>query len=861
MWSRSGRFLVVGVLAGLAMSAREASAQGIMIDVRRPVPVARSFEIREVRIDARVRDQVAEVQVSQTFHNPGSFQVESEYLFPLPEEGAIQNFVLLVDGQEMPGKLMARDEARRIYEEIVRTKRDPALLEYMGRGLFKTSVFPIPPHADRKVTMRYTQLCKRDRDVVEFAYPLGTQKFTSKPIQRLELDLRIESRDPIKSVYCPTYDARVERRDDHEARARVERYDVIPTADFRLVYTLASGSLGANVLSHRPTESEDGYFLLLASPEVKPADTRPRPKTVIFVLDRSGSMSGKKIDQARKALQFVLNNLRDDDLFNIVAYDDRVESFRPELQRYSSDSRREAERFVDNIREGGSTNIDAALKTALGMIRDDSRPSYVLFLTDGLPTAGETGELAISDHCRRENQHHARLFAFGVGFDVNARLLDRLSGGNSGTSEYVKPDEDIESHVSRFYAKLTSPVLTDIRIELSGTDVNRTYPRDIPDLFEGGQLVWVGRYRQAGRSTVRLSGKVGDERRSFEFPVELASTDRGSSHDYVERIWAVRRVGDIIDQIDLHGRNKELIDELVSLSTRYGILTPYTSFLADDRVSLHAWAENATRAGRSLQELEQVTGMPGVNQRLAKQNYQAADKLSESLAYSYQPGANQPSAGAQQGQPGQSAPNQAQANRPGRSLGGLAGGMGGSGLPGNPAGNSLYRVEPFREGSKDSSTPLTAGTNGPGAANFNSEAAASPPALLGQAQGPASAEAKRAAEMRGVERKRREREQERTLSFGVGVGVTARDTRGNETIATTVRQVGSKTFYFKNNRWVDSTVKPEDEPKAIVIEQLSDRFFELARSQKAEMNQYLTFNEPVTVELGGQVYRFDPPAP
>ena len=232
----------------------------------------------------------------------------------------------------------------------------------------------------------------------------------------------------------------------------------------------------------------------------------------------------------------MLNNLRDDDLFNIVVYDDRVETFQPELQRYSSRTRGEAERYVENIREGGATNIDAALSTALGMIQDDSRPSYVLFLTDGLPTSGEMGELAIANNCRKANRQHVRLFSFGVGFDVNARLLDRLSGGNSGTSEYVKPDEDIEAHVSRFYSKMTSPALNDIRIELAGTDVNRTYPRDIPDLFEGGQLVWVGRYRQSGRATVRLTGKVGAERRSFDFPVELASARPADGPELLDEV-------------------------------------------------------------------------------------------------------------------------------------------------------------------------------------------------------------------------------------------------------------------------------------------------------------------------------------
>src|SRR4051794_19501846 len=179
------RLRPLAVLLVAAFTALPAFGQGFLIDRRPHMPIAQSFEITDVSVDARIRDQVAEVQVSQTFHNPGSVQVESEYLFPLPEEGAIQNFVLLVDGKELPGRILPKDEARKIYEDIVRTKRDPALLEYMGQGVFRTSVFPIPPGADRKVTLRYTQLCKRDRDVVEFVYPFGTQKFTSKPIEKL----------------------------------------------------------------------------------------------------------------------------------------------------------------------------------------------------------------------------------------------------------------------------------------------------------------------------------------------------------------------------------------------------------------------------------------------------------------------------------------------------------------------------------------------------------------------------------------------------------------------------------------------------------------------------------------------------
>lgn len=762
MFAKPGRIggtlwmAAVVVLSG----AGGAWGQGFIIETRRTVPIQSSFEIREVGVDAQVRNQAAEVQVSQTFHNPGSTQLEAEFFFPLPEDGAVQDFVLMVDGRELTGRLMNKDEARRIYEEIVRTKRDPALLEYMGRGLYRTSVFPIPPGADRKLTMKYTQLCKRDRDVIEFSYPLSTQKFTSKPIQRLSIRASIESKDSIKSVYCPSDDVRIDRSGDHEARISMERTNVIPTSDFRMVYTLAEGAIGASVVSYRPSAGDDGYFLLLASPEVKAPDAKPLPKTVIFVLDRSGSMAGKKIEQARRALKSVLNNLRDDDLFNIVVYDNAVETFRPELERFTSRTREEAERYVDNIREGGGTNIDEALTSALGLIRDHSRPNYLLFLTDGLPTAGEVRELSIADHCRKNNTQKARIFSFGVGFDVNARLLDRLSAGNSGTSEYVRPDEDIETHVARFYSKMSSPVLTDLRIEFTGTDVNRTYPRDLPDLFEGGQIVWVGRYRQPGRTTLKVTGRIADESRTFEFPAELADSDRGSGHNFVERIWAVRRIGYLIDQIDLSGQNKELVDELVSLSTKYGIMTPYTSFLADERVQLHAMNQNADRARLSLETLSEFSGASGVAQRDAKSFYMREERA----------------AGASFAEPNQMAGFSADAAKSGGMMGGMMG-----------------KDTAIGRRRRNPQAPANAGM---GMAGQNPEAA--------------------------------------------------------------IRRVGSKTFYYKGQRWVDAVVKPEEDAKAKLIRQFSDEFFALARSQGSELNQYLTFTEPVTVKLDSAVYRIEP---
>jgi Ca-activated chloride channel family protein len=627
MFRTSPRLRVLALVALAGLGASHTRAQIIIVDRRPEIRVARSFEVKEVVLDARVRDQVAEVQVRQTFHNPGSTEIESEFLFPIPDDAAVQDVVLLADGKELTGRLLDKDEARKVYEEIVRRKRDPALLEYMGRGLFKTSVFPIPPGADRTVTLRYTQLLRRDGDVMEISYPFGTQKFTAKPIERLEFTARIESKEAIKGLYSPSSSLDIERKGDHEATVRLLQRDVIPTADFRLLVTLQPGDVGATVLSYRPESSEDGYFLLLASPKVQvEGDAKPPAKTVVFVLDRSGSMAGKKIEQARASLRFVLENLRDDDLFNIVVYDDRVETYKPELQRYSKEARDAALAYVDNIRPGGSTNISDALKEGLSLIGNSDRPSYLLFLTDGLPTAGDRSELGIAEVAKKANTHEARVFAFGVGYDVNARLLDRLSGQNRGTTEFVKPDEDIEAHVGRFFSRLTSPVLARLAIRFDGTDVNRTYPRDLPDLFEGGQIAWVGRYREGGPAHVELSGKVGKENVEHRFDVDLEKDSHSSRYEFVARLWAVRRIGDILDQIDLNGTNRELTDELVDLSKKYGILTPYTSFLADETVTLSAVPELRREAEVRFREFGQTAGAAGVGQRLAKGGYMQADR-------------------------------------------------------------------------------------------------------------------------------------------------------------------------------------------------------------------------------------------
>jgi len=627
----------------VASFATNASAQGMLIgakaDVAFIMPRARiapfprprpevdnqAYKIKELAINASLSDQIAKVQVTQSFVNTGNRQMEVSFVYPLPYDGAIDQLTFMVDGKEYEGKLLSATEARTIYEGYMRRNEDPALMEWMGRGMFKTSVFPVPPGAERTVTMKYTQVAKKAGGVTEFMFPLSTAKYTSKPIEKVSINVNVQSSVKLKNIYSPTHAVDIDRPSNIQAAIKFDGQNQIPSSDFRLLFDVGDGPVGASVLSYRPDSNESGYFMMMVSPEIR-KESEAQRKTVVLVVDRSGSMSGKKMEQAKNALKFVLNNLNEGDLFNVIAYDSVVESYQPELQRYNDDNRKKALGWVEGLYAGGSTNIDGALKSAFGLLQDEKQPNYIVFMTDGLPTAGETKEPAIITNAVENNKVRARVFSFGVGYDLNSRLLDKLSRKCFGQSDYVRPNEDIETHISKLYNRIGAPALSNLQIAYDqegfkvedGSPVSRVYPRDAYDLFAGDQLVLVGRYKKAGAAKVNISGTVDGDDQKFDFPAELIEKSNDETYAFIEKIWATRRVGEIIDDIDLNGKNPELIDELVDLSTKHGILTPYTSFLADDQPTVENRREMLDLAADNFGALEEADGIAGFAQRAEK---------------------------------------------------------------------------------------------------------------------------------------------------------------------------------------------------------------------------------------------------
>ena len=463
---------------------------------------------------------------------------------------------------------------------------------------------------------------------------LGTVKHTGQPIDQLNITVRVKSKDELKNVYSPTHDFRITRANENKAVCRLSLTNVIQPDDTRLLYGLRGGEIGMNLVSYQPDDDgKQGYFMLLASPKVKTKKGQEIPKTVLFVVDRSGSMSGNKIEQAKSSLRLMINQLGQLDTFNIISYSSDVDLFRSELELVSDETRKAAMNYVEDIYSGGGTNINEALTSALGQLHDDERPTYVMFFTDGLPTVGETSENAIAAGVDKANNVNARIFSFGVGYDVNSRLLDRLSKDQRGTSVYVKPDEDIEVAASNMFRKVSIPAMTDVKIRFDGANhdgpgnlVTRTYPSDLMDLFRGEQLIVVGRYRQSTPVKVTLRGQVAGKSREMSIETNFGNSAETRKNQFVETLWATRRIGEIIDDLDLKGQNKELIDELVALSLKHGIMTPYTSFLADENMSFGDRSRLMTEAESRSDGLSLSSGFGGFSQRSFKSQLKSAPR-------------------------------------------------------------------------------------------------------------------------------------------------------------------------------------------------------------------------------------------
>jgi Ca-activated chloride channel family protein len=561
-----------------------ARAQGVLIPTQADVP---PLAMRSHEVQVTLQDQAAVTKVVQTFRNDTDRQLEATYIFPVPKGASVRKFSMWVDGKEVPGELVEADKARQIYTDIVRRTQDPGLLEYVGNNLLRVRVFPVPARGEQKLAVSFTSVAGSDAGLVEYVYPLRAEGKAAHTLEKFTLEADLKAQHPLQNVYSPTHPITVTRLNDRHARVRYEGRGLALDKDFQLYYTAASKDVGLTALTHRPERDADGHFMLLISPRAELSKSQQIPRDMVFVLDTSGSMQGRRIEQARSALKYCLRNLGPKDRFGLIQFATTVNKYQDGLLPASANQLTKAQKWVDGLEATGSTNINDALLAALEMRSGDAGRCFtVVFFTDGQPTISECNAEQIVRNVMAKNTASTRIFTFGVGDDVNAVLLDQLAEKTRSVCTYVRETEDIEAKVSGLYAKISHPVLTDLKLTVGGgVTISEVYPPQLPDLFHGSQLVVLGRYRGHGHAPVTLSGKVGSDGKDFVYEVAFPGKT-GGDKAFVEDLWARRKVGYLLDQIRTAGANKELVDEVVLLAKKHGITTPYTSYLvAPDQVA------------------------------------------------------------------------------------------------------------------------------------------------------------------------------------------------------------------------------------------------------------------------------------
>ncbi len=597
-----------------------------------PIPLPRpisQLEIRYHHVTVSIENQLARTHVDQVFFNPNSWPVEGTYVFPLPLDAVVSDFILWVGGEPVSGKVLSAEEARNYYEKVVSELRDPALLEYVGRGAVQASVFPIPPQGERRIELEYTQALTAENGLVRYVYPLNTEKFSLQPLHDVSINVEISDKQSIRAVYSPSHAVSQDRKGENHITAGYEATNILPDADFLLYYSLGEQEAFHLFTYRDPADpfDPDGFFLLLLAP--KPETNSERiAKDVLLVLDHSGSMDGDKFIQAQSALRYILKQLNPDDRFYLQAFSTGVETYASGLR--SASEVNEALRWVDGLSAVGSTDINRALLEA-SAVADRERPTYLIFLTDGLPTEGVVETSQILRNFGSAAPDNLRLFAFGVGYDVDTVLLDTLSQDHHGQSMYVRPDEKLDEILSAFYERISTPVLTNLELDFGSMATYDIYPDPLPDLFSGSQVVVAGRYREGGAADVVLTGEINSRRQEIRFPQQVFSVDsRGGSAslESLPRLWATRKIGYLLNKIRLDGPDQETIQQVVKLSIRYGIVTPYTSYLVTEPVPLGAQEQEqiANDAfGLALETPLETTGKSAVERADQEGKMQSAE--------------------------------------------------------------------------------------------------------------------------------------------------------------------------------------------------------------------------------------------
>ncbi|MCO6511993.1 MAG: VWA domain-containing protein [Aridibacter famidurans] len=607
------RFLAISILAAFAAvtAAAQNVTQGTLEVVGKDGKASGTVPLKHTDVDAEISGFLSRVTVKQHFENNFSEKIEAIYVFPLPQNAAVDSLVMKIGERTVRGKIVKREEAREVYEAAKSNGQIASLLDQERPNIFTQSVANILPGEKITIEISYVETLKYEDGAYEFVFPMvvgpryipgnptgtdgrGWAPNTDKvpdasritpPVAKeraghdISVKVRLDAGVPVTNVRSKSHEVDAQMLSANSYDVTLAEAETIPNKDFVLRYEVAGQKIEDAVLTHRG--SNGGYFTLILQPPDKVNTQDVTPKEIVFVLDTSGSMSGFPIEKAKESMKMALEGLNPYDTFNLITFAGDTHVLFEKPVQATEENLRKAQEFLASRQGGGGTEMMKAIRTALEPSDSQQHIRVVCFMTDGYIG----NDMEILGEIRKYS--NARIFSFGIGSSVNRYLLEKMAEEGRGEAEFVSLKDDGSAAAKRFHERVRSPLLTDISLEYSGVKVDDVYPKRINDLFSAKPLIVHGRYTGGGKAVVRLKGKSFGREVVREIPVNFPTHE--PEHDVLATLWARTRISDLMSQ-DYNGiQNGNPKDDIkatiTNIGLEYNLMTQFTSFVAvEERV-------------------------------------------------------------------------------------------------------------------------------------------------------------------------------------------------------------------------------------------------------------------------------------
>ena len=562
-----------------------------------------ALPLKHTDVKGQISGYIATVEVTQQFHNPYDDKIEAVYVFPLPQNAAINEFIMVIGKRKIRGIIRERKEAERIYKEARRQGHVASLLTQERPNIFTQKVANIEPGKQIDVNIKYFNTLAYADGWYEFVFPMvvgprynppgfkegvgavargkrgisgqKTEVQYLKPTERsghdISLAVDIDAGVAIEEIKSSNHAVRKQTAGREKMTVRLSERDTIPNKDFVLRYRVAGKKVKSALVVHR--DKRGGYFTLMLYPPENLSSVKRAPMEMIFVLDCSGSMRGKPIAKAKDAIRRALRKLESNDTFQIIRFSNNASQLGPKPVPVTDDNIRRGLEYVDSLKGSGGTQMIEGIKAALDFEHDAERFRLVSFMTDGY--IGNEAQILAAVH---ERLGASRIFSFGVGSSVNRYLLDRMAKLGKGAVAYVGLDDSAGEIIDQFYDRISHPSLTDVTIDWGEMKVADMYPRRIPDLFVGRPIILTGRFEGDGKTTISITGKAAGRLHDLSIPIDLSDS---AQHPGIASVWARKKIEDLANQAT-YDKNSEIPSEIKQTALEYSLMSAYTAFVAVD---------------------------------------------------------------------------------------------------------------------------------------------------------------------------------------------------------------------------------------------------------------------------------------